>query len=144
MGKNNTANFDPNKQGIVDLISQYTNRTGRTGATAPTATPDTKTGALPQQAEDRVQVEGEASFKKYSDAALRKNVARGLWAVSTGIGLCPIMAAALAAPTMVVAAKMFFDNPSHARTEKGAKMLTQLMTNVEGFMELGADKKVEE
>lgn len=141
MGDNKKTNFDPNKQGIADLISRYTNRTGKSGTT--TATPETKTGALPQQAEDRVHVEGEASFKKYGDAALKKNVARGLWAVSTGIGLCPIMAAALAAPTMVAAAKMFLDNPSHARTEKGAKMLAQLMTNVEGFMGLGADKKVD-
>ena len=117
---------------ITDLVSQI-----KTGITK--AAPNAGEKGLPNTPKDRVSVEGEASFKKYGDAALRKNVARGLFAVSTGIGLNPVIAAALTG-TMVAAATMFIDDPSLARTEKGAKMLAQLMTNVEGFMGLGADK----
>lgn len=143
MGNNNNTNFDPNKQGVAALISQFTKKTEKAGTAAPKAAPKTEKKASPQQAKDRVQIEGEASFKKYGHAALKNNVARGLWAVSTGIGLSPVIAAALAVPTMATVAKIFLDDPSLARTEKGAKMLVQLMSNVEGFMSLGADKKVE-
>lgn len=130
-----STEFDPMRKRINDLMSQDITKVNNTNPATATDPADISKKGAPVN-KDLFAVKGESPSKKYGPEALKNRAAHALWQKKTGIGLDPEVKEALKGPMKLAAIKLFVNKPHLARTEEGAKLLLQLMSNVEDFEKL--------